>query len=113
MKHSDRVFYADQPAGLALGASVARLSFGVVDLDSEQVDTVVTVAMPVESLVMLVNDLTAALNAQGFKESTVSGLKRAIKVVEKGVDGEPSVAMRSIVEEKAPKAKKRQKRSNT
>lgn len=112
MRHDDRVYYADQPAGLALGASVARLSFGVVDADSENVNTVVTVAMPIESLVLLVNDLTAALNAQDFKETTITGLKRAIKAVERGVDGEPSAAMRSVVDEKPVKAKKRQKRSN-
>ncbi len=105
MKHDDRVYYADQPAGLALGASVARLSFGVVDADSENVNTVLTVAMPIESLVLLVNDLTAALNTQDFKNTTITGLKRAIKAVERGVDGEPSPAMRSAVDKKPAKAK--------
>lgn len=111
MKQSERVYYADQPAGLALGASVARLSFGVVDVDKEEVETVVTIVIPVESLVLLVNDLTSTLNDPRFKDTTINGLKRAIRVIEKGVDGEPSATLRKSSTDKNDKAKKRQRRA--
>lgn len=90
----EKVFYADQPGALVLGGSVARLSFGVASQNDDELKSVVTIAMPIESLVMLINDLSVVLNGEQFKTSTVAALRNAIAAVEKGVDGELSSSLK-------------------
>ena len=67
------IFYADQPAALMLGAHISRLTFGVSELDgSDYPRPVVTIAIPTQSLLSLVNDA-----AMKRIDDTWAGVKRA------------------------------------
>jgi hypothetical protein len=96
------IYYADQPAGLALGPHVCRLTFGVEEDDgSEYPRPVVTVAIPTVSLLLMVNDLAHTLNDPAFKKSIASGLEAAVKKLAAGVTQLPSKSLR-----RPPAAKK-------
>jgi hypothetical protein len=79
------IFYADQPAALALGPHVSRMSFGVEEEeDGEFPRPVVTIAMPTAALLEFVNDLKAAFDSAEFKRHTVDHLARSAKRISSG-----------------------------
>ena len=83
------MYYADQPAGLMVGAHVSRLTFGVQeDDDSNYPRPVVTVAIPTNVLIELVSDLRIILSDDSFKKNTAQQLEGSIKRVMLGIRDE-------------------------
>ena len=78
------MFYADQPASLALGPTVSRLTFGVED-SGDYPRPVVTLAMPTVALLMLVKDLSRTFDSEGFKKDMAKGLERSAKAFAAGM----------------------------
>lgn len=99
------IYYADQPAGLALGPHVCRLTFGVEEDDgTDYPRPVVTVAIPTVSLLLMVNDLAHTLNDPAFKKSTATALAAAAKKLAAGVTLLPSESLRRPTAAKKVKA---------
>lgn len=82
-EHGVPMFYADQPASLALGPTVSRLTFGVED-SGDYPRPVVTLAIPTVALLMLVKDLSRTFDSDGFKKDMAKGLERSAKAFAAG-----------------------------
>lgn len=78
------MFYADQPASLALGPAVSRLTFGVEE-SGEYPRPVVTLAIPTVALLMLVKDLGKTFESESFKRDMAKGLERSAKAFAAGI----------------------------
>lgn len=103
------IFYADQPAALMLGAHISRLTFGVSELDgSDYPRPVVTIAIPTQSLLSLVNDLKKSFDDPEFKRDTVAALEKSAKSIASG-DGK---TMESVMLEQPRSRKPRQRQTN-
>ena len=83
-EHGTPMFYADQPASLALGPTVSRLTFGV-EGSGEYPRPVVTLAIPTVALLMLVNDLSKTFDSESFKKDMAKGLERSAKAFSAGM----------------------------
>lgn len=86
-EHGVPIFYADQPASLALGPTVSRLTFGVEDA-GEYPRPTVTLAIPTVALLMLVKDLSRTLDSEEFKNDMAKGLERSAKAFAAGTAGD-------------------------
>jgi len=82
-EHGVPMFYADQPASLALGPTVSRLTFGVED-SGEYPRPIVTLAIPTVALLMLVKDLSRTFDSEDFKKDMAKGLERSAKAFAAG-----------------------------
>lgn len=82
-EHGVPMFYADQPASLALGPTVSRLTFGVED-SGDYPRPVVTLAIPTVALLMLVKDLSKTFDSESFKKDMTRGLERSAKAFSAG-----------------------------
>lgn len=78
------IFYADQPAAVAIGPHVSRLTFGV-ETEGEYPQPVVVLAIPTIALISFVNDLQATFNGTEFQEDIVKGLENSKKIILAGV----------------------------
>lgn len=83
------MFYADQPASLALGPTVSRLTFGVED-SGDYPRPVVTLAIPTVALLMLVKDLSKTFDSDDFKKDMAKGLERSAKTFAAGTAADPT-----------------------
>lgn len=83
-EHGVPMFYADQPASLALGPTVSRLTFGIED-SGDYPRPVVTLAIPTVALLMLVKDLSKTFDSDGFKKDMAKGIERAAKAFSAGM----------------------------
>lgn len=96
------VFYADQAAGLMLGAHVSRITFGVEseDDDNEYPRPVVTVAIQTDSLIDLVSDLKMILDSEKFKADMNKRLERSMLKINNGVKANPSDFVKELLLER-------------
>jgi hypothetical protein len=82
-EHDVPMFYADQPASLALGPTVSRLTFGVED-SGEYPRPIVTLAIPTVALLLLVKDLSSTFDSEDFKKDMAKGIERSAKAFAAG-----------------------------
>ena len=78
VEHVVPILYADQPASLALGPMVSRLTFGVED-SGDYPRPVFTLAIPTVALLELVKDLSKTFDSEDFKRDMAKGLERSVK----------------------------------
>jgi hypothetical protein len=112
------IYYADQPAGLAIGAHISRLTFGVEEDDKAGFPRpIVTVAIPTVSLLALLDDLNVIFDQNSFKKSVSEALLNSAKVIATGRKHIPSKELidgKSLIKHGQlagpPKAKKIRKR---
>ncbi|SEL61497.1 hypothetical protein SAMN05216359_11258 [Roseateles sp. YR242] len=71
------VLYADQPAELALGPFVSRLTLGVIESDAEFPVPVVSVAMPTLALLQMAQDIVRQIESSSFTKRTARILAEA------------------------------------
>lgn len=98
------IYYADQPAGVAFGPHVCRLTFGVEEDDgTDYPRPVVTVAIPTAALLLMINDLAHTFNDPSFKKDISSALTASSKKIAAGVTQLPSKSLRLNSTEKKAK----------
>jgi hypothetical protein len=101
---STPIYFADQPAALAVGPHVCRITFGVeLENGSEYPHPVVTVALPTTALIRLVNDLKKTFDSPSFKKSAISSLEKAARQIS-GAD-EPAAKNKLQIERNSIAAK--------
>lgn len=99
------IYYVDQPASIALGPHICRMTFGVEeDDDSDFPRPIVTIAMPTTSLLMMVNDLVHTLNSQEFKKDAALKLAESVKKLSAGITASPSSELVKKQKSRRPKA---------
>lgn len=93
------VYYADQAAGMLLGANICRLTFGIQSEDdsSEYPRPTVTVAIQTTALMELVSDLKHIFESDAFKKDMSTQLQAAIERISKGVSASPSDAIKDVL----------------
>lgn len=99
------LYYADQAAGMLLGANVCRLTFGVQseDSESEYPRPTVTIAIQTTALIELVTDLKYIFESDAFKSDMTKQLASAVERISRGVDGAPTDAIKDVlIETDAP-----------
>ena len=80
------IFFADQAAGLAVGAHVSRLTFGVQEDDgTDYPRPVVTIAIPTTSLLDLVSDLRLIFEDDDFRGDVNQQLESSARKLLAGV----------------------------
>lgn len=102
-EHGIPMFYADQPASLALGPTVSRLTFGVED-SGDYPRPVVTLAIPTVALLMLVKDLSRTFDSEGFKKDMAKGLERSAKAFASGMAADATGKFIKTDAERRPRA---------
>lgn len=119
------VYYADQAAGMLLGANVCRLTFGIQSEDdrSEYPRPTVTVAIQTTALMELVSDLKHIFESDAFKKDMSNQLHAAIERISRGISGSPSDAIKDVlieshrpttlIENDAAKAKPQKKKTSS
>jgi hypothetical protein len=72
-------FYVDQPAAVAYGVHVSKLTFGVSDNDeSEFPRPIVTIVIPTTYLLRFVRDISERLEDPEFQENMKTALREAL-----------------------------------
>jgi hypothetical protein len=93
-------YFADQPAGLAVGPFVSKLTFGVEDGDdSDYPRPVVTIAIPTVALVALLDDLNVIVDGADFKKAIPTLMNAA---AERIASGRKKTASKELVEIRSP-----------
>lgn len=90
------MYYADQPAGLAIGPHVSRVTFGVSeDGPSDFPRPVVTIAIPTDALLSMVVDLSSIFGSASFKKDVANHLEMTAKKIARGLDSEVSPVVKN------------------
>jgi len=88
------IFFADQPAAMALSGAVCRVTFGVAEDDgSDFPRPVVTIAMQTVSWLTFINDMKTALSDPHFQKGAIQTLESAAKAIASGTTVDTALAI--------------------